>query len=366
MFGKMFQGKSVFLTGHTGFKGSWLSLWLHHLGAKVTGYSLPPPTQPNHFSQSQVSELLGCSIEADLRETDKLAAAIEKSNPDLILHLAAQTVVRAGYQDPIETFSTNVMGTAHLLEAIRLRNKPCSALLITSDKCYENREQIWGYRECDAMGEHDPYGGSKGAAELVIRSYRDSFFHPNKLSQHGIKIASARAGNVIGGGDWTEHALIVDMVKALSKGESIKIRSPHAYRPWQHVLQALHGYLTIAHRLLTTDDPKFCSGWNIGPVAGNEIPVHQVVDLFLQEWGSGEWINESDPNAPREAGILRLSIDKALWELNWKPIWDVHRSIRETAKWYQQWLLTPDAMRTFSLGQIAQFEESCQKEGALK
>ena len=356
MFNQVFQGKSVFLTGHTGFKGSWLSLWLEKLGANVTGYALQPPTIPSHFQQSSVESSLVAHHIADLRQPEKLAAAIDGCNPDLILHLAAQTVVRTGYQDPIETFSTNVMGTAHVLEAIRLRSKPVAAVLVTSDKCYQNQEQVWGYRECDPMGEHDPYGGSKGAAELVIRSYRDSYFQPNQLDRHQVKIASVRAGNVIGGGDWTDHALIVDMVKALSSDVPIRIRSPFAYRPWQHVLQALHGYLTLSQRLLESDDPSFCSGWNIGPTPGNEIAVQEGVELFLKEWGSGQWINESDPNAPREAGILRLSIDKAIWALGWKPVWDTHRSIRETALWYKRWLAHPESTRDFSLSQIETFE----------
>lgn len=356
MFNQAFQGKSVFVTGHTGFKGSWLSLWLEKLGAQVTGYALAPPTNPCHFDQARVIDSLVGQHIADLRETDRLASAIDQAQPDIILHLAAQTVVRTGYQDPIETFSTNVMGTAHVLEAIRLRAVPVTAVLVTSDKCYENQEQVWGYRECDPMGEHDPYGGSKGAAELVIRSYRDSFFHPSKLASHRIKVASVRAGNVIGGGDWTEHALIVDMVKALSNDLPIRIRSPYAFRPWQHVLQALHGYLTLTQRLLESDDPSYCSGWNIGPTPGNEISVQQVVELFLAEWGSGQWVNESDPNAPREAGILRLSIDKAIWNLGWRPVWDTRRSIQETAAWYKQWLANPESARELSLSQISRFE----------
>jgi CDP-glucose 4,6-dehydratase len=213
------------------------------------------------------------------------------------------------------------MGTASILEAIRLWKRPCSAVLVTSDKCYENREQTWGYREIDAMGDHDPYGGSKGAAELVIRAYRDSFFPVSKIQQHGIKIASARAGNVVGGGDWTPDALIVDVVKALSVNQPVAVRSPAAFRPWQHVLQALSGYLTLAMKLLSSDDSIYCSGWNIGPLPGNEIPVREVVDLFIQAWGSGSWIDVGDPNAPHEAGILRLSIDKALWNLGWNPGW---------------------------------------------
>ena len=355
-FGGAFHGKRVFLTGHTGFKGSWLCLWLHQLGSKVYGYSHEPPTTPNHFGESKMEELLESHEIADVRDTSRLQQSIQACQPDLIIHMAAQTVVKVGYSDPLETFSTNVMGTASLLEAIRQLKQPCSAVIVTSDKCYENREQVWGYRECDPMGEKDPYGASKGAAELVVRSYRDSFFPVSAIEKHGIKIASARAGNVIGGGDWTEHALIVDAVKAVTMRNPIQVRSPDAFRPWQHVLQALSGYLTLAQKLLTTDDSKYCSGWNIGPVPGNELPVRNVVQLFLDEWGDGTWIDASNPAAPREAGILRLSIDKALWELDWKPCWDVRESIRQTARWYRHHLNAKGKMREFSQHQIAQFE----------
>ena len=356
MFGNVFKGKSVLVTGHTGFKGSWLCLWLNRLGARVTGLSLEPPTMPSHFVESEVLQLLQSHIVADVRDTETLIKSIWNSKPDLILHLAAQSIVREGYREPFETFSTNVMGTASVLEAIRIVDRPCCAVMVTSDKCYENREQVWGYRESDAMGEHDPYGSSKGAAELVIRSYRDSFFSTTKLSQHGIKIASARAGNVIGGGDWTPDALIVDAVKALSLGHPVRIRCPEAFRPWQHVLQALSGYLTLASKLMTSDDPKYCSGWNIGPLPGNEIPVREVVELFLEEWGQGSWIDAGDPNAPREAGILRLSIDKALWDLNWRPGWDFRETIRQTAQWYRNRLTRPGSMQGTSMAQIADYE----------
>ena len=355
-FGGAFRGKRVFLTGHTGFKGSWLCLWLHQLGSKVYGYSQEPPTTPNHFGESEMEELLESHEIADVRDANRLRQSIQACQPDLIIHMAAQTVVKVGYSDPLETFSTNVMGTASLLEAIRQLKQPCSAVIVTSDKCYENREQVWGYRECDPMGEKDPYGASKGAAELVVRSYRDSFFPVAAIERHGIKIASARAGNVIGGGDWTEHALLVDAVKAVTNRNPIQVRSPDAFRPWQHVLQALSGYLTLAQKLLTTEDSKYCSGWNIGPVPGNELPVRNVVQLFLDEWGDGTWIDASDPAAPREAGILRLSIDKALWELDWKPCWDVRESIRQTARWYRHHLNSKGKMREFSQHQIAQFE----------
>ncbi|HMP77923.1 MAG TPA: CDP-glucose 4,6-dehydratase [Pirellulaceae bacterium] len=357
MFDGVFAGKSVLVTGHTGFKGSWLCLWLARLGAQVTGYAWDPPTDPNHFTQSRVADVLQHHYIADVRDTETVLRAIKSCKPDLVLHLAAQSIVRKGYREPWETFSTNVMGTASILEALRLRNEPCSAVLVTSDKCYENREQTWGYREIDAMGDHDPYGGSKGAAELVIRAYRDSFFPANHIQKHGIKIASARAGNVIGGGDWTPDALIVDVVKALATDQPVMIRSPEAFRPWQHVLQALSGYLTLAARLLSSDDPQYCSGWNIGPLPGNEIPVRDVVELFIQAWGSGSWIDVGDPHAPREAGILRLSIDKALWNLDWKPGWGVAETIRQTAEWYRAQQHRGEAsMQDISINQIEEYE----------
>ncbi len=364
MLSQFFKDKSVLVTGHTGFKGSWLCLWLHRLGAKVTGLSLEPPTNPNHFTDANIVDLLASHILADIRDEKAVGRAIEESQPDLILHLAAQTIVRRGYREPLETFSTNVMGTACVLEAIRLAKRPCSVVVVTSDKCYDNREQVWGYRETDPMGEKDPYGSSKGAAELVVRSYRDSYFPVSKIAQHGIKVASARAGNVIGGGDWTEDALLVDVIKALSIREPVIVRNPNAFRPWNHVLQALSGYLTLSARLMTSNDPAYCSGWNIGPIPGNEIPVREVVELLLDEWGEGSWMDGSDPSAPREAGILRLSIDKAIWELNWKPCWDVRESIRQTAKWYRHRQGNEGSMRDFSLSQIVEYEEAMRFNAA--
>lgn len=364
MLSQFFKDKSVLVTGHTGFKGSWLCLWLHRLGAKVTGLSLEPPTNPNHFTDANIVDLLASHILADIRDEKAVGRAIEESQPDLILHLAAQTIVRRGYREPLETFSTNVMGTACVLEAIRLAKRPCSVVVVTSDKCYDNREQVWGYRETDPMGEKDPYGSSKGAAELVVRSYRDSYFPVSRIAQHGIKVASARAGNVIGGGDWTEDALLVDVIKALSIREPVIVRNPNAFRPWNHVLQALSGYLTLSARLMTSNDPAYCSGWNIGPIPGNEIPVREVVELLLDEWGEGSWMDGSDPNAPREAGILRLSIDKAIWELNWKPCWDVRESIRQTAKWYRHRQGNEGSMRDFSLSQIVEYEEAMRFNAA--
>lgn len=357
------NGKSVFITGHTGFKGSWLCLWLSRLGANVYGYALEPPTDPSNFAISDVRQVLQDHHEADIRDHRKLSAAMKRADPDLVLHLAAQSVVREGYRSPRETFDVNVMGTIGVLDGVRELDRPCSVVCVTSDKCYENVEQVWGYRESDPMGDHDPYGGSKGAAELAIRAYRHSFFPPHDHARHGIRLASARAGNVIGGGDWTRDALIVDIVKALATNEPVALRSPSAFRPWQHVLQALSGYLTLAARLLESDDPRYCSGWNFGPAPGNEIPVRDIAEIFLQEWGSGSWVDASGGENPREAHILRLSIDKALWELGWKPCWSVNEVLRRTAQWYRHATDASDGMGAFSMGQIedyeAQFLEAC-------
>ena len=357
-FSGLFNGRSVFVTGHTGFKGSWLCLWLHHLGANVTGYALAPPTNPNNFTLSRIKKLLEKHHEADVRDEKAMHSALLDAEPDIVLHLAAQSIVRESYNIPRETFDVNVMGIASLLDGIRKLEKPCVVVVITSDKCYENREQIWGYRESDAMGDLSPYGGSTGAAEIPIRSYRHSYFHPERLSEHGIKLASARAGNVIGGGDWTKDALIVDIVKALSQDKPVMIRNPSSSRPWQHVLQALSGYLTLVERLLKSDIPNLCSGWNIGPKPGDELPVLDVVNFFIQEWGMGAWKNKNSAICPHEANILRLCIDKAIWQLGWKPGWNVYESLKQTALWYKRYFEDPQSLQAFSLDQIMDYEKT--------
>lgn len=357
-FGDVFAGKSVFVTGHTGFKGAWLCMWLARLGANVTGYALAPPTTPSHFEISEVADLLTEHHVADIRDASKLHAALRSAQPDVILHLAAQSVVRESYRTPRETFDVNVLGVASLLDGVRDLAKPCAVVAVTSDKCYQNFEQVWGYRESDPMGDYSPYGGSKGAAELLIRSYRRSFFPPERLEEHGVRLASARAGNVVGGGDWTPDALIVDLVGSVSRGEPARLRNPSAVRPWQHVTQALSGYLTLAARLLESPDPTLCSGWNFGPLPGNELAVGAVADLFLEEWKEGSWVDVGDPAQPHEANILRLSIDKALWRLDWTPQWDVYRTLQETARWYRRFDGRSESMRAFGLEQIAAYQDS--------
>lgn len=350
------RSKRIFLTGHTGFKGSWLVKWLADMGNEICGFALPPATQPSHFEVGDVESALHKNIFGDIRDLELLTQSIHQFEPDLIMHLAAQSVVSQGYSDPIETFSSNVMGTANVLEAVRNWQRPCGVLVITSDKCYENVEQVWGYRENDALGEKDPYGGSKGAAELVVRSYRNSFFPTNQLKRHGVWLATARAGNVIGGGDFTENALLVDTFKAVSSGQTVELRSPHATRPWQHVLQCLSGYLTIANRLVERQNRAVCSSFNIGPAPGNEWSVQDVVQTFIKHWGSGQWVGPQNAPQMKEACILRLAIDKAIWELDWRPRWDVETSIEKTVQWYKTFVDEPGLVNDITQLQIREYE----------
>jgi len=337
-----YKNKRVLLTGHTGFKGSWLSLWLHQLGAQVHGYALAPATTPNNFTVSHVADTLASNTIADIRDFATLQKTVTAVAPEIIFHLAAQPLVRESYRTPRETFEANVMGTVNLLECVRLAQRPCVVVVVTSDKCYENREHVWGYREIDAMGGHDPYSASKGATELVVSSYRRAFFHPEHLAQHHIKLASARAGNVIGGGDWAQDRIVVDAVAHLAKGEPIPVRRPAAVRPWQHVLEPLSGYLHLGARMLSSADPKWCDGWNFGPLTGSEVPVSELATLLCKAWGQGEWRDMSDAKALHEAGILRLSIDKATWELGWRPRWDLPTTIARTAGWYKRYYAAPN------------------------
>jgi len=353
-----FAGKSVFLTGHTGFKGSWLSIWLHQMGAKVSGYALAPESNPSNFQVSGVQKLLARHYEADLRDMPALRQAIVESQPDVIFHLGAQALVRPSYQTPRETFETNVMGTCNVLECVRERARPCTVIIVTSDKCYENREQLWGYRECDAMGGHDPYSASKGTAELVVASYRRSFFPAAKSAEHQIKVASARAGNVIGGGDWARDRIVPDIVQSITAGKPIAVRSPRSVRPWQHVLEPLSGYLTLAARLLNDDNPALCDGWNFGPNVEGNACVKDLVETFLETWGSGTWEDKSDPNQLHEAHLLRLSIEKAVMQLGWRPVWAFRETIRQTAAWYRKFYEgSRGAMHEACLADIARFTE---------
>ncbi len=353
------RGRRVFVTGHTGFKGSWLCLWLHVLGAEVTGYGLDPPTEPALFQQAAVAGLVH-SVRADIRDFTQLKRVIEEASPDVVIHMAAQSVVYRGYEDPIDTYSSNVMGTVHLLEALRQICRPCTVVNVTSDKCYENREWVWGYRENDPMGGHDPYSSSKGCAELVSAAYRDSFFHHDSVSKHGIALATARAGNVIGGGDWTSHQLIPDLIRAFLADEPCMIRNPSAYRPWQFVLEPLRGYLLLAERL-AEDPTRFASGWNFGPANTEIRPVSWIADEMVRLWsGNAAWELDSE-NHPHEAHALRLETSKAATELHWQPALPLARALEWVVEWYRGCKDRYD-LQKLTLSQIEQYESLIRAE----
>ncbi len=332
-----FAGRSVLVTGHTGFKGSWLCEWLLLLGARVTGYSLPPPTDPALFDQLALAPRL-THVPGDVRDLAALTACVRAAQPDFIFHLAAQPIVRLSYREPVETYATNVLGTVHLLEAVRSAAQPCVVVCVTTDKCYENREWLHAYREEDALGGYDPYSSSKAAAELVTGAYRRSFFQKDALT--GVALASGRAGNVIGGGDWAADRIVPDCMRALDRGEAIAVRNPHATRPWQHVLEPLGGYLTLASTLAearaTTDAARVAAcaaAFNFGPQLDSNRNVGTLVTELLKH-RPGSWLDQSDPTAPHEAGRLNLAIDKAFHLLDWQPVWGFPRTIAETVRWY--------------------------------
>jgi CDP-glucose 4,6-dehydratase len=332
-FAGSYAGRKVFVTGHTGFKGSWLSEWLIQLGARVTGYSLPPPTQPALFEQLGLAERLEHQT-GDIRDESRLAEAVQRAQPDYIFHLAAQPIVRESYRAPVATYQTNVMGTLHLLEAARTLQRPCAVVCVTTDKCYENREWLYGYREEDPLGGYDPYSSSKAAAEIAIAAWRRSFF-----SQHPVKVASARAGNVIGGGDWAADRIVPDCIRALQHNQPILVRHPNATRPWQHVLEPLSGYLWLGALLANPSlsrvpAERLCSAFNFGPNHEANRRVAELVEHILRHW-PGRWENHSDPKAVHEAGLLQLAIDKAQALLGWAPVWSFATTIEQTVRWYR-------------------------------
>jgi len=323
------NGKRVFVTGHSGFKGSWLCLWLKALGAEVTGYALPPASSPNLFDVANVGEGMR-SLAGDVRDGDQLAAAVLAARPEVVIHMAAQALVRYSYRHPVETYATNVMGTANLLEAVRQCDAVRSVLVITSDKCYENRERGAGYREDEPMGGFDPYSSSKGCAELVVSAYRQSFFDGGRQ----VAIATARAGNVIGGGDWSEDRLIPDMVRAFSRGETVSIRNPGAVRPWQHVFEALHGYLLLLEHM-QRDPQSFSGAWNFGPADEDAHDVAWIVEHFSSGWGVAQWRIEGNADDLHEAHTLRLDCSKARRELDWLPVLHLDLAMAWISDWYR-------------------------------
>jgi CDP-glucose 4,6-dehydratase len=341
-------GRRVFVTGHTGFKGSWLSLWLQDAGAQVSGYSTSPPTTPNLFTAARVAERLGAHVVADVRDAQALKAAMRAAAPEIVFHLAAQPLVRRSYADPVETYAVNVLGTVNLLEAVRTCASVRALVNVTTDKCYENREWVWGYREHEPLGGRDPYSSSKACSEFVTAAYRASFFETA-----GAAIASARAGNVIGGGDWAEDRLIPDFLRAADAGRSAEIRHPEATRPWQHVLEPLSGYLRLAERLVA-QGPAFASAWNFGPGGDSTRTVRWILDYLCARLPGAAWHHVGGSQV-HEANTLKLDSSRAARELSWLPRWPLSRALDATVEWHQAWRRGDD-LRALCLRQIADYE----------
>lgn len=343
--------RKVFITGHTGFKGSWLSLWLQHLGAQVTGFALEPPSNPSHFKVANVADGM-VSLHGDIRNLEQVSKALEKSDSEIVVHMAAQAIVRDSYEQPVATYDSNVMGTVNVLEAIRCTPSVKAAIVVTSDKCYENREWDWGYRENDSMGGHDPYSNSKGCAELVTAAYRKSFF--NNI-ENPIAVATVRAGNVIGGGDWAKDRLVPDMVRAIATGCPVLIRNPCAIRPWQHVLEPLSGYLVLARKLYE-DGLSYTGGWNFGPRDEDAREVQWIVEQFTDLWGGGATWETDSFHHPHEANYLKLDCSKAKNRLKWNSKWDLAQAIEKIVAWHKAFLDGKD-MHEVTLNQINTYED---------
>jgi CDP-glucose 4,6-dehydratase len=350
---KFWHDKRVLVTGHTGFKGSWLSLWLQASGAKMVGYALAPPTQPNNFELSDAARGI-TSILGDVRDYPHLLSVMTEHKPEIVLHLAAQSVVKASYEDPRETYDTNVMGTVNVLEAVRRVGGVKAVVNVTTDKVYENKEWLWGYREPDPLGGHDPYSNSKACSELVTSSFRDSFFAPSHFAEHGVALGSARAGNVIGGGDWTQHQLVPDVIQAFGRGEAVQLRNPGATRPWQFVLEPLMGYLMLAERLYR-DGPRFAGGWNFGPADADAKPVRWMVETIAGLWGAGATWTQDAGKHPHEAGFLKLDSSKAHAELEWQPRLRVEAALGWVVEWYKH-LAQGGDVRAKTIEQIHKYE----------
>ncbi len=343
----------MLLTGHTGFKGSWLALWLQGLKANVAGYALAPKTQPNLFALGRVAEGMTSAI-ADIRDLSTLKQVMLECQPEIVFHLAAQPLVLESYKNPVETYAINVMGTVNVLEAVRQIESVRVIVNVTSDKCYENREWIWGYRESETLGGYDPYSSSKACAELVSAAYRKSFFNPN--SDSSVALATARSGNVIGGGDWADDRLVPDCLRAFERGKRVKLRSPRAVRPWQHVLEPISGYLVLAEKLFSGEAYRYARAWNFGPNAEGDATVAEVASHLAHLWGDGAGIEtESGQDRPHEAGYLKLDITHARTELGWQPSWSVKQALQATVDWHRAWLEGKD-MQDYSLAQIAAYQ----------
>ena len=343
------RGKRVFLTGHTGFKGSWLSLWLQNMGAELHGLALTPPTTPNLFTVAKVANGMASSTIGDIRDLATVQKAMQVSHPDIVIHMAAQPLVRLSYAEPVETYATNVMGTVHVLESARHTASVKAVLVVTTDKCYENKEWHWGYREIEPMGGHDPYSNSKGCAELVTSAYRNSFFN----TATSPAVASARAGNVIGGGDWAADRLVPDILRAFEQNQPVIIRNPHATRPWQHVLEPLSGYLTLTEHLYTHGQ-AFAEGWNFGPRDDDAKPVQWIVEHMANQWGNGASWQQDGGIHPHEANYLKLDISKANARLGWQPRWNLTNSLSKIVEWHHAFTAQQN-MRNITLTQIVDY-----------
>jgi len=329
------KGRRVLVTGHTGFKGSWLALWLESMGASVVGYALDPLTERDNFVLAGLEGRVDHQI-GDIRDQERLFACFQQLRPEIVFHLAAQPLVRESYVSPKETYDVNIGGTVNLLECCRLTDSVRVVVNVTTDKCYDNKEWVWPYREGDRLGGFDPYSSSKACSELVTAGYRSSFFNPEFFDRHGKAVATARAGNVFGGGDWQVDRIVPDCVRHLERNEPIIVRSPHAVRPWQHVLEPLSGYLLLAQRM--AEDPvQFAEAWNFGPRESSFLPVGALVDKMVNGWGSGSWEDRSSPDAPHEANLLKLDINKASSVLGWEPVWDMGTAVAMTIEWYRNY-----------------------------
>lgn len=351
MFANAYRDKTVFVTGHSGFKGSWLCLWLERLGARVVGYSLAPPTQPSLFEQAHIAEGIEHNI-GDVRDAEMLRAALADAKPDFVFHLAAQPLVIDSYSAPAETFATNVTGSINLMEAVRASGMRGAVVMVTTDKVYLNREWEHAYREGDPLGGHDPYSASKAAMEIAVASWRDSFFAPADEARHGVRIATARAGNVIGGGDWSANRLLPDLMRALAGNGQPTLRNPGSLRPWQHVLEPLAGYLWLGARLAGPGGERFAEAWNFGPQPADVRSVGELADAVLAAWGSSDWTDATQAEALHEAGLLRLAIDKAVGRLGWRPVWDFAETARRTASWYKAVGANPEQARETTLADL--------------
>ena len=348
------QGRRVFLTGHTGFKGGWLALWLVAKGAKIRGYALDPGTEPNLFTEADVSDVLD-DDRGDIRDYPKLEASLVEFEPEVVFHLAAQPLLRRSYADPLGTYSSNVMGTANLLEAVRKSPSVRAVVCVTTDKCYINREWAWPYRETDPLGGHDPYSSSKACAEIVAAAYRDSYFPVSSLAEHRVAIATARAGNVIGGGDWSEDRLIPDLIRGFQSGIPVLIRRPNAIRPWQHVLEPLQGYIALAEKLLA-EKPEAACAFNFGPGEDDAWPVQRIADKLVSMWGPGaSWVRDNTPTV-HEAHYLKLDSSKARAELGWRPRLKLETALEWTLNWYRTWQSRGDLV-VETRAQIAKYEK---------